>query len=424
MPIDEIKNVLYVGAGTMGCYNSLVSAMAGYDVVLYDTSPDALAASIQRQKDWIPRLIELKRADEKIIEVAIENIFRTTDLVKAAGNADLLSESVFEQRDLKRKVHQELDRLLPPHAIMTTNTSTLLISEIEDVVQRGDKFAAMHYHQPSPLVDLMPGPRTSDRTMDILKRFTLSQGQVFVEMKKERPGYIHNALYSRLLGSAMFLAALGLGTVEDIDRAWMISQNTKAGPFGMMDYVGLNVVYDATKANMEKADGNEEMKGLILDLIKPLIDRGDLGIKTGRGFYHYPDPAFIQPEFTAGCEPVPELKEALVYAVFSEAMLMVQEGFAVVEDVDRCWMLTHNPKWGPFGMIDREGLEIVKERIEERGRQLNFLAEEAGKIADFLQGYIGKGYLGEKSGRGFYIYPDPAYSRKDFISFNNQRSVR
>jgi len=417
MPIDEIKKVLYAGAGTMGCYNSLVSALAGYDVVLYDTSPDALAASIQRQKDWMPWLIELERADEKTIESAIGKISRTTNLVKAAGNADLLSESVFEQRELKRQVHQELDGLLPPQAIMTTNTSTLLVSEIEAAVQRGDKFAAMHYHQPSLLVDLMAGPRTSDRTIEILKRFTLSQGQIFIEMKKERPGYIHNALYGRLLGTAMFLAALGLGTVEDIDRAWMISQNAKAGPFGMMDYVGLNVVNDATRANMEKAGGNEEMQGWILGLIKPLIDRGDLGIKTGRGFYHYPDPAFSRPEFSAGYEPVPELKEALTNAVFSEAVLMVREGFAVVEDVDRCWMLTHNPKWGPFGMMDREGLERVKERIEERGRQLDFLAEEAGKIGDFLKGYIDQDYLGEKSGRGFYAYPDPAYSRQDFIRF-------
>jgi enoyl-CoA hydratase/3-hydroxyacyl-CoA dehydrogenase len=417
MKIGEIKKVLYAGAGTMGCYNSLVSALAGYDVVLYDISPDALEASIQRQKNWIPQLVELKRADEKTIEEAIESILRTTDLVKAAGDADLLSESVFEQRALKRQVHQELDRLLPPHAIMTTNTSTLLVSEIEDAVQRGDKFAAMHYHQPSLLVDLMAGPRTSARTMDILKRFTLSQGQVFIEIKKERPGYIHNALYGRLLGSAMFLAALGLGTVEDIDRAWMISQNAKAGPFGMMDYVGLNVVNDATRANIEKAGGNEEIQSLILGLIKPLIDRGDLGIKTGRGFYRYPDPTFSRSEFTAGCEPVPELKEALTNAVFSEAMLMVREEFAGVEDVDRCWMLTHNPKWGPFGMIDREGLERIKERIEERGRQLDFLAEEAGKIGGFLQSYIDQGYLGEKSGRGFYAYPDPAYSRKDFIGF-------
>jgi enoyl-CoA hydratase/3-hydroxyacyl-CoA dehydrogenase len=415
MVIDGIKKVLYVGAGTMGCYNSLVSALAGYDVVLYDISPDALAASIQRQKAWIPRLVELERADEKTIEAAIEVIFRTTDLVKAAGDADLLSESVFEQRELKRQVHRELDRLLPPRAVMTTNTSTLLVSEIEDVVQRGDKFAAMHYHQPSLLVDLMAGPRTSDQTMDILKKFTLSQGQVFVEMKKERSGYIHNTIFGGLLGSGMFLVSLGLGTVEDIDRAWMISQNEEAGPFGMMDYVGLNIVHDATRAGMERDGGDQEIMGRILDLISPLINRGDLGIKTGRGFYSYPEPAYSRAEFTAGHDPVATLKEALICAVFSQALQLVQEGFASVEDVDRCWMLTHNPKWGPFGMMDREGLESVKERIEERGRLFAFFSEPARKIAELLQGYIDQGYLGEKSGRGFYVYPDPAYSRKDFI---------
>jgi len=419
MPFDEIKKVLYVGAGTMGCYNSLVSAMAGYDVVLYDSSPDALSASIQRQKDWIPRLVEMGRGDEKTFETAIATIFRTTDLIKAAGNVDLLSESVLEQRELKRKVHQELDQLLPPHAIMTTNTSTLLVSEIEEGVQRGDKLAAMHYHPPSPLVDLMAGPRTSGKTMDILKRFTLSQGQVFVEMKKERPGYIHNAMFGSLLGSAMFLATLELATIEDIDRTWMISYNDKAGPFGMMDYVGLTVVYDATRANLERNAQNEEMQRRILGLLKPLIDRGDHGIKTGRGFYRYPDPVFSRPEFTSGYEPIPELKEALTYAVFFVALQLVEEQFASIEDVDRCWMLTHNPKWGPFGMMDQEGLQTVKEQIQERGRQFDFLAEEARNIAEFLQGYLNQGYLGEKSGRGFYVYPDPAYRRQNFIRFNS-----
>jgi 3-hydroxybutyryl-CoA dehydrogenase len=403
----------------MGCYNSLVSALAGYDVVLYDTNQYALEDSIQRQKAWIPRLVELNGTDEETIGAAIETIFRTADLVEATRDADLLSESVFEQTELKREVHAELEGLLPPQTIMTTNTSTLLVSELEDAVQRGDKFAAMHYHQGTPLVDLVGGPRTSDRTMDILKRFTLSQGQVFVEMKKERPGYIHNALFGGLLGSGMFLAAMGMATVEDIDRTWMISQNSEAGPFGMLDLVGLNVVRDAARASMEREGGvQDEIQRQVFGLIETMIERGDLGMKSGKGFYSYPDPAFSQPEFTAGHEPVPELEQAMIYALFSQALQLVQEEFATVEDVDRCWMLTHNPEWGPFGMIDKEGLEVVKERIEERGKLFEIFAEPARKIAEFLQGYIEQGYLGEKSGRGFYAYPNPAYSQPDFIIFD------
>ena len=419
MPIEEIKKVLYVGAGTMGSYNSLISALAGYEVVLYDSNQDALEASIEKQKVWIPRLVELNQTDEKTIEAAIETIFRTTDLVEATRDADLLSESVFEQPELKREVHAELEGLLPSQTIMTTNTSTLLVSDIENAVQRGDKFAAMHYHQGTLLVDLVGGPRTSDRTMDILKRFTLSQGQIFVEMKKERSGYIHNALFGGLLGSGMFLAVLGMATVEDIDRTWMISQDSEAGPFGMLDLVGLNVVRDASRASLDREGGDEGMVAQVMGLIEPMIERGDLGMKTGKGFYSYPDPAFSQPEFTAGYEPIPELGQAMVYAVFSQALQLVQEEFATVEDVDRCWMLTHNPQWGPFGMIDREGLKTVKERIEERGRMFEIFAEPARKIAEFLQGYIDQGCLGEESGRGFYAYPDPAYSHPDFIVFDS-----
>lgn len=133
----------------------------------------------------------------------MNRITRTTDPEETARGIDLFSESVLEQLELKRETHGKFDQLLPAYAIMTTNTSTLLLSDIESAVKRGDKFAAMHFHQPSLLVDIVAGPRTSSITIDIVKRFVKSQGQVYVVLKKERGGYLHNAMFGSLLGTGI-----------------------------------------------------------------------------------------------------------------------------------------------------------------------------------------------------------------------------
>ena len=144
MPIKEVRKVCFAGAGTMGCYNSLIAALSGYNVALYDVSEEALEQLPERQSHWSEILIELGVADHNAVRAAAAAIIRTTDPEKAARDADFFSESVFELLDVKRRTHQQFDALLPPHAIMTTNTSTLLLSRIESAVQRDDKFAAMH----------------------------------------------------------------------------------------------------------------------------------------------------------------------------------------------------------------------------------------------------------------------------------------
>jgi 3-hydroxybutyryl-CoA dehydrogenase len=296
MPIAEIKKVCFVGAGTMGCYNSLITALAGYQVELYDISEQALEKAPQNQLNWSVTLMERGVADRNAIEAASAGITRTSDPEEAARDADFLSESVFERLDLKRETHRQFDKILPAHAIMTTNTSTLLLSDIESAVQRRDKFAAMHFHQPTPLVDIVAGPRTSPDTMDIVKRFVKSQGQIYVVLKKEREGYLHNAMFVGLLGTAMMLAAVLDIDFKKIDQAWMLNQNSMAGPFGMLDRVGLNLVADilGESAKKEKA-ASPEIIAAISDFLQPYIESGNLGVKTGRGFYEYPEPEFLNP---------------------------------------------------------------------------------------------------------------------------------
>jgi 3-hydroxybutyryl-CoA dehydrogenase len=330
---------------------------------------------------------------------------------------------VFERLDLKRQTHRQFEKLLPEHAIMTTNTSTLLLSDIESAVKRRDKFAAMHFHQFTPLVDIVAGPRTSPDTMDIVKRFVKSQGQIYVVLKKEREGYLHNAMFVGLLGTALMLAAVLKIDFKKIDRAWMLNQNAMAGPFGMLDSVGLNLVVDilGESAIKEKA-ASPEIIAAIGNLLQPNIESGNLGVKTGRGFYEYPDPEFLQPEFVADVKEDKTLSGPMVSSVLSTALTLVVEGYADPQNVDKSWMLTHSPECGPFGTIDTIGLDVVKKDLQERAEQIEAMMGNPGTVAettkiatDFLDSYIQKGELGVKTGKGFYSYPDPDYQKSDFL---------
>jgi 3-hydroxybutyryl-CoA dehydrogenase len=298
MTIKEIKKVCVLGAGTMGCRISLECAIRGYPCVVYDISPEARQRAPERQRMMAATQVFQGTLKPEEVEQGLTRITFTSDPKKAADNADLLSESVPEILKLKRKVHAQFDQLCPPKTIVTTNSSSLLVSEIEDAVQRGDRFAAMHFHGFGSVVDLVRGPRTSPQTMDILKRFVKSLSEVPIVLKKEKDGYLHNTMYIAFLQSAVALAAGGYGDIEDIDRSWMAVHKSPAGPFGMMDGVGLDVALNVAEAQSRR----RRIKGFkeMADFLRTYVERGELGVKTGKGFYSYPDAAYLRPDFLKG----------------------------------------------------------------------------------------------------------------------------
>ncbi|MBT3224826.1 MAG: hypothetical protein HOE30_22165 [Deltaproteobacteria bacterium] len=441
MPIEGVKKVCFVGAGTMGCFNSIVSAIAGYEVWLYDVSEEALQNSEERQRTWGEALVEMGFTTSAAIEEGLSRITRTTDATAAAANADLLSESVFEQVDLKRETHKKFEKLLPAHAIMTTNSSTILLSDIENAVEDGARFAAMHFHQPTKLVDLVASPRTSSATIEALKRFVRSQNQVEIVLKKENAGYIHNTLFGSLLSTAMVLKYTGAGTYQEIDQAWILNQryyNDSAeferkagGPFAMLDHVGLNVVYDIIVGSLKKSaeegpalhDQKREIMEGIRDSIKEYMDRGDIGMKAGKGFYTFPDPEFLNSDFLEGVTENKELIDPVINAILKQAILLVVDGVCDTEDVDLSWMLTHSPNIGPFGIMDDRGIDVVAKQLKEQATFLKAMfgdddpeLDELKRATDYLDAMIQNGKLGKETGRGFYQYPNPAYKKEDFHS--------
>jgi 3-hydroxybutyryl-CoA dehydrogenase len=363
--IGEVGTVCFVGAGTMGCANSLVAAVSGYDVVLQDLREASLDAVAGRHEGMAAFMVQSGYASREDIEAGRRRVSLVTDLADATAKADLVSESVFEDLELKRGIHRQLDEVAPSHTILTTNSSALLVSDIEDVVRRGDLFAALHSHLGSPLFDIVGGPRTAPQTIDILRRYVLSLGGVPLVLKKEHPGYVFNALNGPLLAAALRLVLSGRATQEEVDRAWMADRGAPMGPFGMMDLFGLDLVLDRWRHPSNDAD-REALRTDVVPLLSRYVEAGNLGQKSGRGFYDYPAPAFQSPEFLEATSASAVASDALLAALVRSAVSLVTKDVATREDVDLAWRAATGLDIGPFGIIGRLGVEAVQQVLKRQ----------------------------------------------------------
>ena len=367
MPIDEIKTVCYVGAGTMGCYNAIAAAISGYSVVLYDVDETMLEQVPQKHREMAAFLVGGGYCAQEEIPAALERVKVTPDLVEATRDADLVSESVFERLDVKRDIHRRLDEVCPAKTILTTNASILQVSDIEDVVARGDRFAALHSHLGSPLVDIVAGPRTDPAVIEILERYVESISGVPLVLKKEHPGYVLNAMLGSLLRAALALVVTGAASREDVDRAWMKERGAPMGPFGMMDLFGLDLILD-TWLHRAGDTVQRAFKPAVLELLQPMVDSGETGMKAGKGFYDYPEPRYQQTGFIDPDSRYPDVYRPLATALVTSALALAAQSVAEPEDVDRAWMVGTFLDTGPFTMLEQTGRE-------------SFLAALAGEVA-------------------------------------------
>jgi 3-hydroxybutyryl-CoA dehydrogenase len=298
--IDEISHVLIIGAGTMGQQIGFQCAISGYDVTLYDVESRYLDNAMKRIVLLSDSFKKHGRLTSEAAQAALERIRCTSDPADAARNADFVSESVPEDPELKARVFAQFDKLCPSHTIFTTNTSTLMPSMFAQATGRPDRFAAFHFHdiQVTQVVDIMPHPGTSPETVAIVQAFAERIGQIAILLQKENIGYVFNAMLTELLRAAQALAANAVASVEDIDRAWIGIMRTPSGPFGIMDSIGLDTVWKVTDYWARKRQDPQALTNAAF--MKRYIDAGRLGMKTGQGFYRYPEPAFLKPGFLEG----------------------------------------------------------------------------------------------------------------------------
>ena len=300
MNLEEIRTVLIIGAGTMGQQIGFQCAASGLDVIMYDIAEDMLTTAERRLEKLEKSYINAGRLTEETAAAARARITMTTDPQAAGEKSDFISESVPEDPRLKAKVFAQFNDICPPHTIFTTNTSSLIPSMFAEATGRPERFAAFHFHDTrvTQIVDIMPHPGTSPEVVEVIKNFSIRIGQIPIMLKKENFGYVFNAMLMELFKSAQTLAANNVASVEDIDRAWMGVMHTLMGPFGIMDSIGLDTVWKLTDYWAKIVQDPQQKKNA--EFMKPYVDRGEVGEKAGKGFYSYPNPRYLAPDFVQG----------------------------------------------------------------------------------------------------------------------------
>lgn len=290
MHVDEIKRIAVVGAGLMGHGIGQEFAQAGYAVVLCDLTADKLQRARQAIRRNLEELSDWGLVPAAEIQAAMDRIQTTTAFEEAASDADLVIEAVFEDLALKQQIFRELDGLCPERTILTSNTSTLMPSTLASATRRPDRVLVTHYFYPPhllPLVEIVRGESTSDETVQVIYRLLKAVGKRPIVVQKEALGFIANRLQVALLREALHIVERGIATPQDVDVAVKNSFGRRlavAGPFETLEVQdGWDVALQIEKYMLSDLDASKEPSPLILKK----IERGELGTKTGRGFYEW-----------------------------------------------------------------------------------------------------------------------------------------
>lgn len=292
----DIKNVVIAGAGVLGSQIAFQTALKGYQVKIWNRHIDRAEKRLAAIKEMYMNDMHASEAD---YQKGRDNIVQiSNDLQDVVKDADLVIESVSESVDIKKAFYEELCPVLPEKAIITSNSSTFMPSQLVGFTDRPEKFAHMHFSNhiwSHNVAEIVGNPKTDPEVITDLTDFARSIGMVPVVLKKENPGYVMNALLVPLLNAAMALWANDVADPHTIDKDWMISNGSPLGPFMIQDIVGLRTTYAVVQNQYQQT--YQEIFKKIADKLKPMIDAGHTGVEAGQGFYHYPNPEYQDPNF-------------------------------------------------------------------------------------------------------------------------------
>lgn len=305
--IRPIREVAVIGAGTMGRQISALVAASGRPVRLFDSVPEMLAAAPDRIRHELATLPHMPqyahhrfRLDPPADHEALVGRIRiASSLEDALAGADLVIEAIREDLETKQALYREMDRIAPG-VILATNSSSIPSGRIAPALTDPSRLMNMHFFAPiwqRCMVELMGCGQTTDEVMASAEAFARSLGIVVAVVRGESKGFIINRVWRAVKREALRVVDEGHADPEDVDRLWMIFFGTPSGPFGIMDMVGLDVVADIETSYQRETKDPTDLPSALLH---GKVAAGDLGEKTGRGFYTHPDPEYVQLGFLTG----------------------------------------------------------------------------------------------------------------------------
>ncbi|MFB6127411.1 MAG: 3-hydroxyacyl-CoA dehydrogenase family protein [Halolamina sp.] len=282
--LSEVDTVGVVGAGTMGSGIAQVAATHGYDVVMRDVKESFVESGFETIDDSLGRVVDRGDMTEAEAAAVVDRVTGTTDLGDVA-EADLVVEAVVEDLDVKRDVFADLDEATPGDVVLATNTSTLSITTIAAATDRPEQVVGLHFMNPVPVMDgveVVDGERTADEALTLAHEFADSLGKETWE-SDDKPGFVTNRVLMPWINEGIRAYDEGVATKADMDRGMKLGTNVPMGPLELADHIGLDVCLHASETLHEEL-GDRYKPAYLL---KRKVEAGDLGKKTGKGFYEY-----------------------------------------------------------------------------------------------------------------------------------------
>lgn len=362
MQVEDIEKIGVIGAGEMGHGIAEVSILAGYDVILRDIKQEFVDEGMEKIEESVDKLVEKEKVSEKDAESALESLEGTTDM-EDLSDVDFAIEAVPEKMELKKDAFGSLDEVTSDEAILASNTSNMSVTKIGNTTDKPDKVVGMHYFNPvvfMELVEVVKGEKTSEETMEVTYDLAEAMGKYPVRVEKDSPGFIVNRINSPitvLIGKMLDTKGV---EPEELD-AVAKEGGMPMGPFELMDYVGLDILYHSAKYLAEEID--EEYGPS--ETLEEMVERGDLGKKTGQGFYDWSDG---RPDIdtSKASEDIEFELEDLAALQANEASKLLEEGVSEDPDeINEAVKKGGNTPFGPFELAESIGYDNVVEKCKE-----------------------------------------------------------
>ncbi|QCW02833.1 3-hydroxyacyl-CoA dehydrogenase/enoyl-CoA hydratase family protein [Natrinema pallidum] len=409
MSLERIDRVAVLGAGNMGHGITEVTALAGYDVTMRDIKDEFVEDGYESIEWSLQKLEEKELIDESADEV-LSRIETTTDLEAAVADADLVIEAAPEDLDLKHDIFTDLEEYTSGDTLLATNTSSLPISDIAEAVDSSERVLGLHFFNPPvkmDLVEVIYGEDTSDEAAEAGYEWVESIGKTPIYVRKDVRGFVVNTIVGPFGGEPAFMVSNGEATIREADATMVHERGYPMGPFELGDLTGIDVGYHVRKEGGDPIPPITEEK----------VDAGDLGQKTGTGFYDYEDGdgADYEPE-DAGDFDWLRVEARMI----NRAAFLVGEDVATPEEVDTGVQLGLGFPEGICRRGDKIGLDSVLEKLET-------LFEETGEDRfephPYLKELVAEGKTGEDAGEGFYNYDDDSLGPYHDLNYDLENGV-